>query len=141
MGVLAAAAGLFLVLFLMDSAQSAAHQLWIIPLLAALVATVIALAAWHHRRMAELHELHLVTVGRWQNVNRFTPWPKFCQDCGQHAHSWKEARPHDDPDTSPCARYLAYREELERAPEGLPMQGWTADIVDSGGRQGDGAKQ
>jgi len=133
MPVLAAIVGLFVIVLVGRSALDAAHAGWPLVTLAAVVLTWVALLLWHRRRMHELHELHLVTVGRWRNVHLHHPWPKACRDCGQEVGNWRSARDHDEPDTSPCARYLFHRDALERRPAEAvspPADSWEADVIE-----------
>lgn len=132
MPVLAGLALVFLAAFAWRAGERTAALLWLVPVLAALGLGVLALAAWHRRRMAELHEAHLVWVGRYRNVSILNgrPWPKSCRDCGQSVADWAAARAHDDPDSSPCAAYAARRDELERGDtQSLPMDGWQAEVL------------
>jgi hypothetical protein len=110
--------------------MAAGHALWLWAVLAVILAGLACLWAWHRRQLAQIHELYAVELGRWNRQGWHAPWPKWCQDCGLPVHGWDAARAHDDPDTSPCARYLAHRMELDRAEvEALPNTGWTADIL------------
>jgi hypothetical protein len=134
MPALGALALLFIIVLTVESADRAARAGWVFVALAALALIALALGLWHRRRMAELHEKHLVWVGRWRNVSQagVMPWPKACKDCGQEVTSWRGARAHDDEETSSCARYLAHREAQERGTPTLPTR-YEAEVISSPG--------
>ena len=123
--VIAAAAALA---FLVQSADQAGRALWPIVVALLLAFAAFALAMWHRRQMAHLHQLHLVVVGRYANVNAYRPWPKYCTDCGQTIESWRQAAAHDDPATSPCMKLRAANDAIDAVP-GLPMAGYTAEVL------------
>ena len=139
MPLLGAIAGLFVVVFVMRSADTAAAALWPVVALGLLGLVVVALLTWHHRRMAELQQLHLTVIGRWANVTLHKPWPKYCLDCGQEVTSWRPATAHDDPERSPCMAARIARDAAESAP-GLPMTGYTAEVLDEPAEDGERAK-
>jgi hypothetical protein len=108
----------------------AGHLLWLPVALGVLAFAAVAVGAWHRRRMAEIHELRLVEIGRWRRIGLHAPWPKACRDCGQTVHDWKATRAHDNPETSPCMRLVLARDAAELAPaEGIPWSAVTEDAT------------
>lgn len=129
MPVFAVLVGLFLAVFILQSANDAASALWPLVAYGLLGFAALALVVWHRRRMAELQQLHLTVVGRWANVSLHKTWPKYCLDCGQEVSSWRPAAAHDDAERSPCMVAKLARDAAEMAP-GLPMGGYTAEVLD-----------
>src|SRR5215469_5548392 len=127
MQILAVLAGLFAIVLVYRSAASAAAVVWPLVTLAARALVVVALAFWHRRRMAELHEKHAVLLGRYRRLG-VQPWPQACRDCGSTVHDWKASRVHDDPAVSPCAAMLQAAERASSVPAEVP---WTA-VVEAG---------
>ena len=104
----------------------------------ALVLGAVALALYHRRKLAELHNVEAEVIGGWRRISRAMPWPKACRECGATAHDWRSIRAHGDPQRSACAAHLASMEAAGAAPEPAPepVSAW---VVATGRGQGAGA--
>jgi hypothetical protein len=129
-------AGLFLGALALKAGETAGRQLWPLLVLLLLAFAVVALAAWHRRQMAHLHQLHLIVVGRYANTHTLRPWPKYCTDCGAEMSGWKACAAHDDDKSSPCMKLRLANDKAELAP-GLPMEGYTAEVLETPGPDGE----
>lgn len=119
------AAALFAVVVIRSANWAATRVLWLCAAL--LLLGALGLALWHRRKLAELRDLEIGTMGGWRRVNQFTTWPRACRACGLVAHDWRSIRTHGDPESSACAAFRARKEAAETAPE----TAWTADVVTS----------
>jgi hypothetical protein len=119
----------------LQAGTAAGHALWPLLVIGGLAFIVLALTAWHRRKMAEIHELITVELGRWRRVNHHLPWPKACRDCGMPAHDWKSTRAHDDTETSPCMQLLIARDAAELT----PAAHYDAEVIAGAGGRGDGS--
>ena len=120
--VLALAGGLLLIA---TARWSAAH--WLVLAAGGVGLAAAGLVLWHRRRVAELHELHNVIVGRYRRTG-FAAWPKACQDCGAQVPDWRAVRAHDDAGTSACAAFTDNLDRLARAPkEPVGTSPWAYD--------------
>lgn len=111
----------------------AARLLWVG--LIALLLGWVALALYHRRKLAELHDLEAGTLGGWRRIHAHTNWPKACRFCGAVAHDWRSVRTHTDPDSSACAAYLGHLEAVERESEtgADPARPVTVTVFGGGG--------
>jgi hypothetical protein len=127
--IVAALAAVFVVAFLVTAGEAAGHALWLPIVLAVLAAAVLGAWLWHRREVERIHHLHHDQLTHWLRVEKFRPWPKWCQRCGYRVHTWRELSAHDS-NTSPCALLDQYQASLEGREAGLPPgMGWkVADV-------------
>ena len=89
---------------------------------ACMVAFICALAWLANRAQRRIVEDELVSLrGGTRRLNKAFPWPRACMRCGQRIDKRWQFRVH--------MGWHAGGRPLEEEPPGLPMAGWSAEVV------------